>query len=533
MISNINIQVDRDLCFACGLCVERCIMDNLRLSLAPCRTACPLDLNCQGYVRLIAQGREREAAEEMRLRTPFGAILGRVCSQPCEAACERAKDDGAVHIRALKRYLAEACPDIAARPPLPAGQTGLRAAVVGSGPAGLCAAYELRALGHQVTVFEAAGQPGGLLRYGIPSFRLPLEVVDEAIGFLEEMGVVFQAGQALGAQVELDRLRAEYGAVILALGAGRPLDLDIPGQELRGVVSGLDLLRQVKEGRLPWLGRSAAVIGGGNAALDAALTCRKMGLPEVRIVCLEARDQMPAFELEIREALEEGVTIDNGWGPKRIVQLDNDGLRVELARCLALFDGQGAFRPVLEESCGLSLEVDSVVVAIGQGVRTEGLPAELLDPATGRLAADPLTRQSPAESKVFACGDAASGPASVVEAMASGRAAAVSADRLLRGEGLRWGRDFWSGPFVRDFESDHARAKGGPRRELERLAVGQRTLTDEVERVLPAGAAREEAERCLSCGRAFEANQTCWYCLPCEIECPVEALRVRLPYQIR
>ena len=532
MISNVNISVDRDLCFACGICVERCIMDNLRLSVAPCRQSCPLQMNCQGYVRLIAQGREREAAQEMRDHTPFGAILGRVCSHPCEAVCERGKTDGAVHIRALKRYLADAYPDISRSLPEPDVETGLKASVVGSGPAGLMAAYELRRRGHAVTVFEAAPEPGGLLRYGIPSFRLPLQEVEQAVEMLTRMGVIFRTGTTLGRDVEWVELERDFGAVVVAVGTGAARRLPIPGGD-DGVIQGLDLLRQVKEDVRPSLGRSVVVIGGGNTAVDAALTCRMLGAAEVRLVCLEDRSEMPAYPDEIEEAIELGVLLENRWGPKRIRRNSSGKVTIELSRCLSVFDSQGRFRPWLEESSGLKLEADNVVLAIGQALRSDGLPKDILDPVTRLLAADPQTLQCPSRKKVFACGDCSTGSQSVVEAMASGREAALSADRLLRGDGLRWGRGFWSGPYLKEYESDRERAVGGPRGRLEKLDTGERTLTSEIEKVLTSEQAKQEAERCLSCGRAAEINHTCWYCLPCEIECPTKALEVRMPYFVR
>ncbi len=299
MISDINICVDRDRCYACGECVERCIMDNLRLSAAPCRQACPLDLNCQGYVRLIAQGKEIEAAQELRRYTPFGAILGRVCSRPCEKVCERERSfgDGAVHIRALKRYLADAYPHIVVTPPGSKCPTsGRRVAVVGSGPAGLMAAYQLCIDGHRVTIFEARTEPGGFLRHAIPAFRLPAAEVDRAVATLEEMGIVFLTGQTIGSEIGFDELE-RYDAVVVAVGAGAGKDLIVPGHALPGVVSGLEILAQARGGMpLEVDGRSVVVVGGGNTAVDSALTCRLAGAREVRIVCLEDPYEMPAYD---------------------------------------------------------------------------------------------------------------------------------------------------------------------------------------------------------------------------------------------
>ncbi len=532
MISDVNIKVKRDLCYACGVCVERCIMDNLRLSLAPCRQACPLDINCQGYVRLIAQGREKEAAEELRLHTPFGAILGRVCSHPCEAVCERGDIDGPVHIRALKRYLADAYPEISHRVPPLAPDTGMTVDIVGSGPAGLSAAYVLGQQGHRVTVLESASEPGGLLRYGIPSFRLPTETLKRTVSTLEEMGVRFQTGKNVGQDLELDGLERQADAVILAIGAGLPKKLDLPGMNRSRVFQGLDLLRRVREGNAPSLGRSAVIIGGGNSAVDAALTCRRMGVSEVRMVCLEDRSQMPAFALELEEAREEGVVIDNCWGPTKLVPRENGQVEIEFSRCLSLYDELGRFNPALQQTCGLRFSADLIVVAVGQEVNVDGIPESMFDSSTKRLSADLMTRQLPVREKIFACGDCHSGAGSVVESMASGREAAISVDRFLRGEGLRWGRGNGNG-CIKEYEVDRSRIKGGKRGKLGRLAVEDRTLQLEVEKTLSGDEAHGEAERCLSCGRAAEVNRTCWYCLPCEIECPVNALEVRIPYLVR
>jgi NADPH-dependent glutamate synthase beta subunit-like oxidoreductase len=532
MISDVNIRVNRDLCYACGICVERCILDNLRLFTAPCRQACPLHMNCQGYVRLIAQGKEREAAEEMRRHTPFGGILGRVCTQPCEGVCERGKLDGAVHIRALKRYLADRYPEIARRPGEVGKATGRSVAIVGSGPASLMASYDLRVAGHAVKVFEAEDQPGGLLRYALPAFRLPPSEVDEAVHLLETMGVAFQTAASVGKAIEWGRLIKEHDAVILALGLGQPASLGLDGERLPQVWKGMEFLRKAREAHAPSPGKSVVVIGGGNTAVDAALTCRRLGVPKVHQVCLESREEMPAFKSEVTEALEQGILLDTGWGPIEI-RIEQDGVRVDFGSCVALRDEQGNFSPKLAKECGMSLKADTVILAVGQTLEPSGLPSGFMDGGRKRIAADPVTLQSAVEPKVFVCGDAAAGPGSVVHAFASGKEAALSAARFLTGEGLEWGRDYWAGGLTRQYEVDLSRARGGPRGSLPRRGIQERDLTKETELTLSGKAALIEAERCLSCGRAGELNRTCWYCLPCEIECPVKALEVRMPYLVR
>ncbi len=533
MRSDVNIFIHRDKCYVCGICIERCILDNLRMYLAPCRTACPIHMNCQGYVRLIAQGKEEEAAKEARKDLPFAGIIGRVCSRPCEDNCERKQvDREAIHIRALKRYLADSRPDIVHEPiPVPK-ESGKKAAVVGSGPTGLMAAYELAARGHSVTVFDSAPEPGGMLRWGIPAFRLPRAEITYAIRMLEKMKIRFQTGRSLGKDLEAEKLEREWDALLLAFGAGPALALKIPGEGLPGVYQGLDLLRQVRDGQTPNLGKSAIVIGGGNTAVDAALTCRKLGAGEVHIICLEERAQMPAFAAEVEEALEEDVKIQNGWGPRKILQHRQDSLRVEISRCLRVFDKEGRFSPQLEDFCGLSPSAESIIVAIGQQTDLSWLPRELQASGQSNPVVDPLSLQTGRE-KIFAAGDLVSGPRSVIEAMAQGREAAVSIDRFLRGETLKWGRAYWDGTCITDFPIDRSGAIVRPRAALPRLPVQSRDALHEVEKTLGAKEAREEAERCLNCGRPGEVNRTCWYCLPCEIECPVDALEVRLPYLVR
>ena len=530
-INDLNIVVNRDLCYACGICVERCILDNLALSVAPCRQACPIKMNCQGYIRLLAQGKEKEAAQEMRQGSPFAGILGRVCHHPCEGDCERTNVDAAVQIKAIKRYLADTLPQISLSVPEMPQETRHRIAVVGSGPAGLSAAYELRALGHQVTVFESQSEPGGLLRYGIPSFRLPVEEVEKAVALMERMLIGFKTGHALGKQLSLDDLKEQYDALLVAVGASQPVEY--PVRSDIEILEGLDLLKTAKEGRTCKLGNRVGVIGGGNSAVDAALVSRRMGADEVTIVCLESAQEMPSFPAEIQQALEEGISIRNSSG---IIGINNRGdgsLGLELADCLSLVDEKGHFNPKLSTECAAELTVDSIVAAIGQRVDADRLPGSLLDSRTERLAADPLTGQHPTDLKVFSCGDCVNGPSSVVDALAAGKEAAISIDRFVRGDGLHWGRGFWNTAYRKEYLALPERADGQPPMAIPRVAPSERRLSQEVERIFSQTDAVKEAARCISCGRAFELNNTCWSCLPCEIECPTQALEVKMPYLLR
>lgn len=531
-ISNVNIDVDRDKCIACGQCVDRCIMDNLRLSVAPCRQACPLDLNCQGYLRLLAMGKGEDAAAELRKYTPFAAILGRVCSQPCEAACERNTvcHDGAVHIRAVKRYLADAFPAVVNALSEKAADTGRHVAIVGSGPAGLMAAHELAAQGHAVTLYEAAPKAGGMLRYGAPAYRLSDGVMDEALRQVTGLGVTIVTGKRLGKELSLDRLREKYDAVLLAVGLWDAIRPAIPGADLPGVYDALQVLRAAREGGFKAEVRSAAVVGGGSTAMDVALTLKKLGVPDVRVVALESERDMPIAETDRIEAAEEGVVLQSRWAVEG-VRKDGRGLVLDIRRCLAVFNDKGEFAPELDPETARSMTTDMLVFAIGQKLR-DGLGA-VPHGAGNLLAGHEQTGQLEGMEDVFVAGDCVTGASSVVHAMASGQRVARCMHRYLTGR-RPLAIDTWAETGkVRDHESVPERSNGVPRGVLERLPVAARNMTAEVELVLAPERARTEAQRCMSCGRAYEANRTCWYCLPCEIECPQEALSVKMPYLVR
>jgi len=519
-----NIVVDPQKCTACGICVDTCILDNLRLKLAPCRQACPLQVNCQGYVQLILRGREEEALEMVERELPFPAILGRLCSAQCETRCHRKATDGeAVAIRVLKRFVSDLAAENSPRVPVKAAPTGKHCVVVGSGPAGMVAAFDLLVRGHLVTVYDAEQEPGGMLRWAIPAFRLPQSVLDGEWAKLTALGVQFAGAQQLGRNFDLQELSATFDAVILATGCTLPKRLGIPGEDAEGVIHALNLLRQVREGLSPKIGKQVVVIGGGDVALDAAQTALRLGAKKVRVVSLESRDVLPASLEALALAESEGVELEGAWGPTRILAAEDKVSGVELQRCLAVFDSLGRFAPQFDECALQSVEADMVIIAIGQD----------REPALAQQAAacDRLTLQSGDEC-VFWAGDVVGGPSTIVEAMASGRRAAESVHRLFTGQHLSYGRSY-PGPFETEFEIDVSRGSDD-----KRISPRWRQFTgtgdfEEVETAPSMDAARREAGRCYGCGAPFGKYRTCWFCLPCEVACPHDALWVEIPYLLR
>ncbi|MEW6668606.1 MAG: FAD-dependent oxidoreductase [Thermodesulfobacteriota bacterium] len=521
-----NLRIDKQKCTFCGECVERCILDNLRMRLAPCREACPLGLNVQAYVQLIARGQEDKAREMVSRDLPFPEIIGRICDHPCEAQCHRGKITGqAVSIRALKRYLFEDRPYV---PPQAAPHTGKRVAVVGAGPAGLLASFDLAVRGHDVTVMEADARPGGLMRWAIPSFRLPVEVLERELGVLDRLGVNFQCGAKVGREFSLETLEREFDAAILATGQGPDRRLGIEGEDLEGVYYALELLRAAKAGRVGRIGKRVVVIGGGNAAVDAAQTVLRLGAGQVTLVSLETRAEMPAFAHVLAQAAAEGVLLEPSWGPVRFTRFDGRVNGVELKRCLSVFDAAGRFSPTFDACQTTLLEADAVVVAIGQAGGTLDIGTS---GASGTLKADPLTLQT-SRPKVFLAGDCQVGPSSVIRAMASGRQAAVSVDRFLKGEHLRFNRGY-EGPVVTQFEISLEGAVDRDRIQPPLRPFQGEGDFAELEGPCSPEQARREAERCYSCGQPEGRYRTCWFCLPCEVVCPEKALWVEIPYLLR
>ena len=531
-----NIVIDKDKCTTCGICVETCIMDNLRMKLSPCRQACPLGVNCQGYVQLIARKKEGEAVALLRETLPFPGILGRICTHPCEENCHHKKIDGqAIAIRGLKRYLADHFDDKEAALPRMAPDSGKNIAVIGSGPAGLMAAYDLRVKGHAVTVFDSKKEPGGMLRWGIPEFRLSLAVLEEEIELLKNMGVQFCCSVAIGSyktetNKTIGELKKEFQAIILATGCPNHAKLNVKGEDLPGVFHGIPFLQDVRAGKQPEIGKKVVVIGGGNVAVDTAQTALRLGAQTVSMVCLESENEIPAMEEDLAMAKSEGIELKYSWGSPNFFSIDGQLDSVEFMRCTSVFDAHGNFSPDFD-SCEIkSVEADSVIVAIGQKtdasfLETLGLTADIISQI------DPITLQTPDEM-IFMAGDVMTGPSSVIEAMAKGRNAAESAHRFIKGEHLKYGRAY-EGPIETDFDIDTSRGNELKRHNVSEHQCQRKSDFKELVNSYDTVTAQKEAGRCYSCGDPFGKFRTCWFCLPCEVECPNDALYVEIPYLMR
>jgi len=522
-------QIDAGKCIGCGVCENSCAMDVIRRDYfpseqekrSPCTSACPARVNMRGYIHLLKEGKIEEAIRLIREELAIPAVTGHVCFHPCEEACVRKEVDAPVNINSLERYVADYW---LREKPVPAPRIhSEKVAVIGSGPAGLAAAYSLVRMGYPVTVFESESLPGGMLRTGIPEYRLPVEVLDAQIEYIRGMGVDFRTGVAFGRDLTLDALKKnEHQAVLFAIGAQLSRKIAIEGGELRGVLWGLDFLRDVKLKRRAKVGESVVVVGGGNVALDAALTAFRLGAKECRIVCLESREEMPAHEEAIETALAEGVEISVCWGPKRVAGDGGKVTGIELVCCLSVFDGGGGFMPRFDEETTLLIETDTVIFAVGESADLSVLPAEIRTDAQ-HIIADPATLETNLPG-VFAAGVVASGPGSVVEAVASGKKAAGSIHRYLRG--VKGGT-----------ENEKGEAKEPPREAIEKsrrqiaplLPPDQRKGNFlEIKSRFDRETAEQEAQRCLGCGsRAFiRYLEDCMTCYTCERDCPEKAIHV-------
>ena len=409
---------------------------------APCIDACPAGIDVPGYLRLISQGKNDEACELIMEKAPLPGILGRACNRPCEAACVRGEVNEPVAICAAKRYAADVANTLPENVFKTEADTGRKVAVIGSGPAGLTAAFFLRKKGHQTTVFEARPKPGGMLRYGIPFYRLPQEVLDSEIDRILSVGIELKTGQKLGDNLDPAVLRkGNFDAVFIAVGAQTSRKIPLEGSDRKDVLWGVEFLIRVNEGKTVDVKDRVTVIGGGSVAVDVAMTAMRLGAQKVVMACLEKRREMPANPWEISMAEEEGIKILNSWGPKKVTGNNGEVSAIELVRCNSVFDDAGNFAPVYDETKS-TVETDQVILAVGQAAeldfcanfgfakKQKEIPVE-----AGLLLADPVTQETEVEG-VFAGGDTVSGPNTIVEAIAAGRRAAIHIDRYLGGDGV-------------------------------------------------------------------------------------------------
>jgi NADPH-dependent glutamate synthase beta subunit-like oxidoreductase len=494
------VLLDENKCTGCDAVVGKSGAE--KQDTAPCKAACPAHINVQGYVSLAARGKFRQALALIKESNPFPAISGRVCHHPCESACNRAQIDSPLAMHAIERYIGDRDLEAERRyvPPLKAPRAE-KVAIVGSGPAGLSCAYYLAREGYQVTIFEKAPVLGGMLRLGIPAYRLPREVVEAEVQLIRDMGVTMKTGVEIGLDQTVAQLRQEgFSAFFIAVGTQECLLLDVEGEDLEGVYPGLDYLRQVNLGETVPLGKTVAVIGGGNVAVDAVRSARRLGAENAFILYRRGLDEMPARAEEIEECQEEGIPIRTLVQPLRFIGENGQVKAIECVETrLTEADESGRKRPEPVPGSEFTLEVDAAIVALGQEADWACLTPECTCTLTdwGTLEIDPLTLQS-GDPDIFAGGDAARGPQSVAEAIGDGRQAALSIDRFIRGLDLRLGREVKSRIITEPQKEGYGPSPRvqmpclDPRERVESFEQVQKGFTEEM--------VRQEAQRCISCG---------------------------------
>jgi formate dehydrogenase (NADP+) beta subunit len=536
----------------------------------PCMTACPAHTNAGRYVSLIAEGRFEEAYRFARDPNPLASICGRICAHPCETACRRGEIDSPIAIRALKRFLTERYGPESRRTPLDRPKpklNGKKVAVVGAGPVGLSAAHDLALMGYSVTIFEAAPVPGGMLYLGIPEYRLPRNVVEAQVREILGTGdITLKLNHAAGRDFGIGELkRSGFDAVMIAVGAHRSRDLNIPGVHLDGVLKGIEFLLNVNLGYKFTIGKKAIVIGGGNVAMDVArsaarevleqhgaseiepnqenvaavatremvdvsLSALRMGAREVHLVCLERRHEMPAALEEIEEAETEGIAIHPGFGPKRILGENGKVVGLETLDTKWVFDSQGKFNPAFQEGTEKVLPCDTIIMAIGQAANLEFLRPDdgIQISPRGLIAVDRATLMTTAQG-IFAGGDCVFGPRLVIDSVGDGKRAAIGIDEYLTGETRRE-------PIIEievlKGQLNSPQALSLSREPVPMLPLERRTGVTEVEIGFDEQAAMAEASRCLRCwiNTIFEGNSLdgtqCVLCGGCVDVCPENCLEL-------
>ncbi len=489
---------------------------------APCVRACPANLSAQGYVQLIKAGKFPESLSLIMDRLPLPGTIGRICPHPCESDCRRQEMDEPIAICSLKRFVADQV-DWDALPVPEIQKNDQPVAIVGSGPGGLSCAYHLALKGYKPVIFEAAPEPGGWLRYGIPEYRLPRQVIDREINYLKKLGVEIRCNTPIGPGRTINDLltRDGFRAVYLGVGCQDSLRLPVPGAEAQGVLWGVEFLKDTASGKAPDLkGKKVIVVGGGNVAMDVARTAKRLGPADVKIVCLETREEMPANPWEVEEAEAEGIPILHRWGVKEIVAEGGKVKALTMKAVERVFDEQGRFAPTYFEDQTQTEACEVVILAIGQKANLSFLTPEdgiELTPR-GLIKVDPDTKATSREG-VFAGGDVVSGPWIAIAAVADGREAAISIDRYLTGRDLKADREMPLRP-IKDGQwapipKDQPQK---PRAAMPHLPVEEWLKGfQEINLGFDTEQAVAEAARCINCGLCSE-------CMQCVIACQAGAI---------
>lgn len=571
-------HVDKDNCVACGRCVEYCPAGAVKLGqklcradgseveyprqplpdnnswgehmwsedyrdknrinthetgTSPCKAACPAHIAVQGYLKKAAQGKYREALELIKRENPFPAVCGRICNRRCEDACTRGTVDEAVSIDAVKKFIAEQdlnaehrfVPEIVVASNK--GRWTEKIAVIGGGPAGLSCAFYLAQKGYYPTVFEKNERAGGMLTYGIPSYKLAKNIIDAEIDIMREMGVEIKLGVEVGKDVTLDKLREQgYKAFYIAIGCqgGKLLGLD--GENAPNVTTAVEFLKTANCGGRKVEGRTV-VVGGGNVAIDAARVSARSGAESVTMLCLEGRDEMPASKEEVEEAQTDGVEVKNGWGPVRVICENGVATAVEFRKCVSVFDENKRFAPVYDDSMTIEIPAENVIFAIGQAVvwgdLLKGSKVEL---GRGKYpSADKLTYQT-AEPDIFVGGDVFTGPKFAIDAIAQGHEAAESLHRYVHHGHMTIGRNrrefaMLDTDNIKVENYDNASRQSAPvdtSLDSKSFEDNHGTLTEEQVKI--------ETSRCLGCGASIVDPNKCIGCGICTTKCAFDAIRL-------